>query len=42
MLDTIESQFDRHENLWFVAEDDFVSRFTSSVINAGIMLERKF
>ena len=42
MFVTIESQFDRHGFFWFGAEDDLVRRFTSSVINAGIINERKF
>ena len=42
MFFTIESQFDRHVNLWFGAEDNFVKHFTSTVINAGILCERKF
>ena len=41
MFVTIESQFDRHGNLWFGAKDEFARRFTSSVINGGIMDERK-
>ena len=42
MFVTVESQFDRHGNLWFGAEDNFVRRFTRGVINTRIMLERKF
>ena len=41
MFLSVVSQFDRHGNLWFGVEDDFVSRFTSRVINTGIVLERK-
>ena len=42
MFVTVESQFDRHGNLWFGAADTFVRRFTRSVIDTGVMRERKF